>query len=295
MPSGGTEVIPPGQRPHYPTQQPSRSKRRRRNHSEVSCCLKYVIFGFNVIFWLIGLSILAIGVWAWTEKDTFNNLSLLTNVALDPAFIFIWAGAITFVIGFTGCVGALRENTALLAAYEIFLAILLLLEMTAGILGFIFKDWIKDQATSGFQAFIVHYRDDPDQQNLIDWIQEGWLQCCGIEGPHDWDKNVYFNCSSASVGSREACGVPFSCCKPKVDELIKNVQCGYDVRRTDYPGDYTQVIYDRGCLRSGEEWVERNLVPVAAVAVALAVLQILGICFAQNLRADIFAQMAKWN
>ena len=164
----------------------SRSSRHRRDHSEVSCCLKYVIFGFNVIFWLIGLSILAIGVWAWTEKNTFHNLSLMTNITLDPAFIFIWAGAITFVIGFTGCVGALRENTALLAAYAIFLAVLLLLEMTAGILGFIFKDWIKDQATNGFQAFIVHYRDDPDQQNLIDWIQEGWLQCCGIEGPADW-------------------------------------------------------------------------------------------------------------
>ena len=40
------------------------------------------------------------------------------------------------------------------------------------------------------------------------------------------------------------------------------------------PGDLTTVIYDRGCLRSGEEWVERNLVPVAAVAVALAVLQV---------------------
>ena len=53
---------------------------------------------------------------------------------------------------------------------------LLLLEMTAGILGFIFKDWIKDQAKNGFQAFIVHYRDDPDQQNLIDWIQEGWVR-----------------------------------------------------------------------------------------------------------------------
>jgi len=292
MPSEAAVPPPGASRPHYP----SRSKRRRRNHSEVSCCLKYVIFGFNVIFWLIGLSILAIGVWAWTEKDTFNNLSLLTNVALDPAFLFIWAGAITFVIGFTGCVGALRENTTLLAAYAIFLAMLLLLEMTAGILGFIFKDWIKDQAKSGFQAFIVHYRDDADQQNLIDWIQEGWLQCCGIESPDDWDQNVYFNCSSKSVGSREACGVPFSCCKPKVGEVIKNVQCGYDVRRKDYvsplyytirlhyferiflmgmqPGDLTQVIYDRGCLRSGEDWVRRNLVPVAAVAVALAVLQV---------------------
>ena len=40
------------------------------------------------------------------------------------------------------------------------------------------------------------------------------------------------------------------------------------------PGDYSQVIYDRGCLRAGEEWVKRNLVPVAAVAVALAVLQV---------------------
>ena len=26
----------------------------------------------------------------------------LTNIALDPAFIFIWAGAVTFIIGFTG-------------------------------------------------------------------------------------------------------------------------------------------------------------------------------------------------
>ena len=38
--------------------------------------------------------------------------------------------------------------------------------------------------------------------------------------------------------------------------------------------DYTRVIYDKGCLRSGEEWVERNLVPVAGVAVAISVLQV---------------------
>lgn len=68
---------------------------------------------------------------------------------------------------------------------------------------------IKEQATNGLRAFIVHYREDPDQQNFIDWIQEDWLQCCGIEGPKDWDANNYFNCSSSAVGSREACGVPF--------------------------------------------------------------------------------------
>ena len=153
----------PSRDPNHPGH---KRRRRIRDTSEVSCCLKYVIFGFNVIFWLLGLGVLAIGIWAWTEKDTFNNLSKLTNIALDPAFIFIWAGAITFIIAFVGCVGALRENTTLLAAYAIFLAILLLLEMTCGILGFIFKDWIKDQASSGFKAFIVHYRYENCSDNV---------------------------------------------------------------------------------------------------------------------------------
>ncbi|EEC19595.1 tetraspanin, putative [Ixodes scapularis] len=268
-------------------------RKHRRDKSEISCCLKYLIFGFNVIFWLMGLSIMVVGVWAWTEKDIFNNLSRLTNIALDPAFVLIVIGGITFIIGFTGCVGALRENTCLLAAYAIFLAILLLLEMTAGILGFIFKDWIKSQATNGFQAFIVFYRDDPDRQNLIDWIQEQWVSCSLRQY---YFKNIFWGkLESHGIGSREACGVPFSCCKRQPNELIKNKQCGYDVRRSDYQRDKSHVIYEKGCLRAGEEWIEANLVPVAGVAVGLAVLQILGICFAQNLRADIFAQKAKWH
>ncbi|XP_072765788.1 tetraspanin-5 isoform X1 [Anoplolepis gracilipes] len=270
-------------------------RKYRRDTSEVSCCLKYVIFGFNVMFWWLGLGIMAVGVWAWTEKDTFNNLSRLTNVALDPAFILILVGTVTFIIGFTGCVGALRENTCLLAAYAIFLALLLLMEMTVGVLGFIFKDWIKSQATGGFQAFIIHYREDPDQQNLIDWIQEDWLQCCGIEGPKDWDRNNYFNCSSSDIGSREACGVPFSCCKRKPNEIIKNKQCGYDVRKPSYNFEVAKVIYEKGCIQAGEEWMERNLLAIASGVVGTAFAQILGICFAQNLRADIFAQKAKWH
>jgi hypothetical protein len=47
---------------------------------------------FAFLFQLLGLGILAIGVWAWSEKDTFNNLSRLTNIALDPAFILILIG-----------------------------------------------------------------------------------------------------------------------------------------------------------------------------------------------------------
>lgn len=60
---------------------------------------------------------------------------------------------------------------------------------------------------------IQSYRDDPDLQNLIDWIQKDWLHCCGVTNYRNWESNIYFNCSSKSVGSVEACGVPSSCCR----------------------------------------------------------------------------------
>jgi len=44
----------------------------------------------------------------------FENIGRLTNVALDPAMLFIMIGGVMFIIGFAGCVGALRENTKLL-------------------------------------------------------------------------------------------------------------------------------------------------------------------------------------
>jgi tetraspanin-5 len=61
---------------------------------------------------------------------------------------------------------------------------LLLLEIGLGVLTFILKDkgWIKNQATHGLREFILHYREDPDQQNLIDYIQSTW-ECCGIDNP----------------------------------------------------------------------------------------------------------------
>ncbi|KAH0560837.1 hypothetical protein KQX54_009059 [Cotesia glomerata] len=41
---------------------------------------------------------MAVGVWAWKEKETFSNLSRLTNVALDPAFILILVGKYLYTL-----------------------------------------------------------------------------------------------------------------------------------------------------------------------------------------------------
>ncbi|XP_037731846.1 tetraspanin-17 isoform X10 [Drosophila subpulchrella] len=215
---------------------PAPVRKFRRETSEISCCLKYLLFASNVVLWLSALLVLSVGIWAWSEKDMFRNITRLHFIALDPAFVLIILGGVTFLLGFMGSVGALRENTCLLAAYAIFLSVLLIAEIGFCAVAFVLKDkgWIKNQATEGLKAFIRHYREDADQQNLIDWIQEDWLQCCGVDGPKDWDSNNYFNCSSIAIGSREACGVPFSCCRRRPHEQIKIKQCGYDVRKDGY-------------------------------------------------------------
>lgn len=130
--------------------------------------------------------------------------------------------------------------------FSVFLGIIFFLELTAGVLAFVFKDWIKDQLNFFINNNIRAYRDDIDLQNLIDFTQEYvsmcflksavpnppwcWLhlgsstpvfssvsaftlkwECCGAFGADDWNLNIYFNCTDSNP-SREKCGVPFSCC-----------------------------------------------------------------------------------
>ncbi|XP_045386580.1 tetraspanin-17 isoform X3 [Lemur catta] len=186
-------------------------KHQHFQEPEVGCCGKYFLFGFNIVFWVLGALFLAIGIWAWGEKGVLSNISALTDLGgLDPVWLFVVVGGVMSVLGFAGCIGALRENTFLLKFFSVFLGLIFFLELATGILAFVFKDWIRDQLNLFINNNVKAYRDDIDLQNLIDFAQEYW-SCCGARGPNDWNLNIYFNCTDLNP-SRERCGVPFSCC-----------------------------------------------------------------------------------
>uniref|UniRef100_A0A4W5PT78 Tetraspanin n=1 Tax=Hucho hucho TaxID=62062 RepID=A0A4W5PT78_9TELE len=239
---------------------------------EVSCCIKYFIFGFNIIFWLLGVAFLGIGLWAWNEKGVLSNISSITDLGgFDPVWLFLVTGGVMFILGFAGCIGALRENTFLLKFFSVFLGIIFFLELTAGVLAFTFKDWIKDQLNFFINNNIRAYRDDIDLQNLIDFTQEYW-DCCGAFGADDWNLNIYFNCTDTNP-SREKCGVPFSCCTKDPAEDVINTQCGYDVRaKTD--AEQKTYIHVKGCVPQFEKWLQDNLTVVAGIFIGVALLQV---------------------
>nr|XP_021513674.1 tetraspanin-5-like [Meriones unguiculatus] len=244
----------------------------------------------NVKF--LGITFLGIGLWAWNEKGVLSNISSITDLGgFDPVWLFLVVGGVMFILGFAGCIGALRENTFLLKFFSVFLGIIFFLELTAGVLAFVFKDWIKDQLYFFINNNIRAYRDDIDLQNLIDFTQEYW-QCCGAFGADDWNLNIYFNCTDSNA-SRERCGVPFSCCTKDPAEDVINTQCGYDARQKPEV-DQQIVIYTKGCVPQFEKWLQDNLTIVAGIFIGIALLQIFGICLAQNLVSDIEAVRASW-
>lgn len=74
----------------------------------------------HCVFQLIGVAFLVVGVWAYFEKDAFeyseddDQAIEIYDLVFDLTIIMIILGCIIFILAFTGCVGALRENVCFL-------------------------------------------------------------------------------------------------------------------------------------------------------------------------------------
>ncbi|XP_058506826.1 tetraspanin-14 [Solea solea] len=263
----------------------------RYENTEVSCCYKYLMFSYNIIFWLAGAAFIAVGFWAWSEKGVLLDLTQVTRLhGFDPVWLVLAVGGITFILGFAGCVGALRENICLLKFFSGVIGFIFFLELTAAVLAVVFQSEVRVWINDFFLTNVKAYRDDIDLQNLIDSLQRT-NHCCGAQDPKDWDMNVYFNCNGTNR-SRERCGVPFSCCITDPADSVVNSQCGYDVR-SKHKSEWNNFIYMKGCIAALEDWLPRNLYTVAIVFIVISLLQMVGIYLARTLISDI--EKSKFN
>lgn len=257
--------------------------------SFVSPVVKYLLFLFNFIFWVISLVMVAIGVYARMMKHAEAALACLS---VDPAVMLLIVGILMFIITFCGCVGSLRENICLLQTFCICLTVIFLLQLVAGILGFVFSDKARDKVTEIIQDAIIHYRDDIDLQNLIDFGQREF-SCCGGVTYTDWSQNMYFNCVDDNP-SRERCSVPFSCCIASKEKEVINTMCGQGMQVLEYnvAGNH---IYTNGCIDKLVNWIHSNLFLLGGIALGLAIPQLVGILLSQVLINQIKDQIELQN
>ncbi|XP_049926273.1 tetraspanin-4 isoform X2 [Epinephelus moara] len=145
------------------------------------CCVKYLMFVFNLIFWLGGCGLFGVGVWLSFTQAEFSSLPL-SFPSLSAANLLLVAGGITMVTGFLGCLGALKEQRCLL---------------------FMLDSKAQGELKEGMKI----YNSEPGLKKSWDNVQK-MFKCCGVTNKTDW-----YDVLNGTL--------PSSCCSVGTDQCVE--------------------------------------------------------------------------
>ncbi|XP_003206356.1 tetraspanin-4 isoform X3 [Meleagris gallopavo] len=223
-------------------------------------CIKYLMFVFNLLFWLGGCGILGVGIWLAVTQGNFATLSS-SFPSLSAANLLIVTGTFVMIIGFVGCIGAIKENKCLLLSFFIMLLIIFLLELTVVILFFVYTDKIDKYAQRDLKKGLHLYGTDGNIGLTNAWsIIQTDFRCCGVSNYTDWFE-VY-----------NTTRVPDSCCL----EFSEN--CGLHS-----PGTWWKAP----CYETVKIWLQENLLAVGIFGLCTVLVQILGLTFAMTMYCQV--------
>jgi len=189
-------------------------------------CTKYLLFIFNLLFWLIGLALIAIGLWAKLDQDFIAKVmdvagdsdlaEELSNYITIMAIFIIVLGAIIACIGFFGCCGAMRQSRCCLGIFFFLLLICFLVTIVLG----------------GFLMFVAATANSTDDTSstVRQWATEFgkmvW-ELMGDEGRASFEKANH--CCGAdnnliAIVKNYKCSITTGTTENCMDKLIENVQ-----------------------------------------------------------------------
>uniref|UniRef100_A0A8D2ZZC0 Tetraspanin n=1 Tax=Scophthalmus maximus TaxID=52904 RepID=A0A8D2ZZC0_SCOMX len=162
-------------------------------------CVKYLLFVFNFIFWLMGSFVLAVGLWLRFDPETVSLLNgeKAPDTFFIGVYILIGAGSLVMLVGFFGCCGAVRESQCLLGSFFACLLIIFGAEVAAGVFGFLNKDKIIEDV----QNFYSTTYNENNNSTLIVSYQKV-LNCCGTSATPDCETGIkdFFNSKLYIIG-----------------------------------------------------------------------------------------------
>ncbi|XP_044754941.1 CD63 antigen-like [Coccinella septempunctata] len=221
-------------------------------------CVKYLLFCFNLLFTIAGIGILTVGVISHLFYSDYSSFTY-PSFQIVP-LVLIAVGVIIFIVAFLGCCGAAKENQCMISMFAVFLIVIFVLEITAGVFGYIHRNEVDVMLEDKLNSTISYYYKNEEIRHTWDIAQhEG--ECCGINGPTDWQ----------SVTKNDS--LPHTCCPNTADD-------GSCTMRTET--HYTASCYDKLKIL-----FSKNATIIESVALGISLLQIFGIVFACSLRRAI--------
>ncbi|NXI28706.1 TSN8 protein, partial [Sterrhoptilus dennistouni] len=170
------------------------------------------------------------------------------------ANLLIAVGAIIMVIGFLGCCGAAKESRCMLMLFFIALLLILILQITGGVLGAVYKPQVEEAFALTLNASLNVMQDTSGKYEVS---QEAFQKfereekCCGLlDGPKDWGEN--FNKPSSKI------------CQCELEKPSSDLCVQYQNR----------YIYKKSCGEVIIQQIKDNLVIIMGIAFGLAVVEV---------------------
>jgi len=227
-------------------------------------CIKYLLFGFNIIFMLTGIILIAVGVSVTAVYAEYDAI-LAHKFFSIPTFLIV-IGSFIIIITFFGCWGALKENYCLVLSFSVLLAIIFILELSAGISGYVLRsDAEKILAQSlgeALKTYEVNSTNPGEQTKMWDNIQNNF-HCCGVYNATEWGE------------LKHGQELPISCCEIKSGAYGK-LGCFLD-------GPHKE----NGCLSGFSTYIEQHAVSLGAAGIVIAIIQFFGVFFACYIAREI--------
>lgn len=235
-------------------------------------CIKYILFLFNLVFFIAGLVLIIAGTLIQTKFNAdfaFFEGSAVNHVAL----VLIGVGVVIFTVAFFGCCGAYKENHCMVLTFSILLGFVFIVELGGAVTAHIMRGRIDELIRTTMTKTSKTYPKGKALKEAWDHIQKDF-ECCGVSNYTDWELNPHYNDS-----------VPDSCC------IEYKPECGKSVISTGLINN----IYTEGCADRFLEASALTIIVVICIAVGVAIMQILGIalaCFlAESIRNDNYQRL----
>ena len=239
-------------------------------------CLQGLLHAFNFIFIITGIGILALSVWTIVAKMEFVAI-LGSSYYYAIIIILIFAGLLVLLTGILGCVGTFQKNTSLLFWYLIFILLIFLLQLVAGILAFVYHETLHDELSKTMLSNLNENYNQTGQEaltNAVDLMQQEF-HCCGVIGYTDWLNSTFVTNSAKNLHLK----TPISCCKTP----------SFDCSKRDHPSNIYRVLgsTSMGCLIQLELYVREHIFIIAVIAVSVAFFELFVLLVGFSLRQKI--------
>jgi len=150
-------------------------------------CVKYALFVFCLIAWVLGLVAFVWGIVARTTGK-FGPIDDFIPAVSAGANLLIAVGFFIMLVGFLGCCGAIRESQMLLMAFFFAIFLCFSLLMAAGLWAVAWQTKLPIYLHNNLEKLLKKYKSseaDEDDLKMLDFVQSTF-NCCGVVGVVDY-------------------------------------------------------------------------------------------------------------